>query len=112
MTSPIKCVLISRTGGGDFNYFLTGCVAHQGLKHLPISKDFFQAQKTADFMVLFCFVFEIFTNRDPFLRVFSTSQMADFTIFFFFFFFCNFCEMGPPSKDFLTKMELMSKDFW
>ena len=29
----------------------------------------------------------------------------------FFFFFCNFCEMGLFSKDFLTKMGPMSKDF-
>ena len=39
----------------------------------------------------------------------STSKTADFTFFFFIFFFG---EMGPTSKDFLTKMGPMSKDFW
>ena len=62
----------------------------------------FLPQKTADLKLFF----EIFANRDPFLRVFSTSKWLILP------FFCNFCEMGPSSKDFFDqKMGPMSKDF-
>ena len=46
---------------------------------LLIPKNFLP-QKAADFPGFF-FPHEIFAKRDPFLRVFSTSEMADFTIF-------------------------------
>ena len=44
-------------------------------------------------------VFKIFTNQDPFLRVFSTSNKADFTIFFTIFMKCD-----ALLRIFLTKM--------
>ena len=50
-------------------------------------------------LFLFCFVFQNFCkSTGPISKGFSTTKMADFTIF------RNFCDMGPSSKDFLTKM--------
>ena len=51
---------------------------------------------------LFFFFFVQFSNG------FSTSKTTDFTYIFYF----NFSEMEPFSKDFLTKMGFMSKNFW
>ena len=84
-------------GRGNQIIFWWWCEA-QGLKPLPISKDFYPL-KNGWFD---CF-FKIFTNRDPFLRVFLPQNSR----------FYNFCEMGLSSKDFFfTKMGSMSKDFW
>ena len=85
--------------GGYSNYFLTGCAA-RGLKPLPISKDFFP-QKTADLKLFF----EIFANRDPFLRVFLPQNG------WFYHFFTIFAKWDPLLRIFLTKMGPMSKDF-
>ena len=65
----------------------------------------------ADLTGVFFFPKFFFTNLDPFLRGFSTPKIANFTSYMHFFFFF-FGEMGPSFKDFLTKMELMSKDFF
>ena len=81
-----------RGGGGTQIIFWQGCAA-RGLKPLPISKNF-SPSKTADLTTFF----EIFANRDPFLRVFYLKNS------WFFNFFCSFCKMGLSSKDFLTKM--------
>ena len=61
----------------------------------------FLPQKMADLKLFF----EIFANRDPFLRVFYL-KMADFTIFF-----AIFAKWDPLLRIFLTKMGPMSKDF-
>ena len=100
----LKCVTYntahsgSAPPGGYGNYFLMGCVT-QGLKPLPISKD------VSPTMADDCF-FEIFANRGSILRGFQPKKQLILQ------FFCNFCETGPSSKDFLTKMGPMSKDFW
>ena len=73
--------------GGTWNYFLTGCTV-RGLNPLTISKDF-SPSKTADLILSF----EIFANRDPFQRVFLLQKQLILQDF------CNFCEMGPSSKD-------------
>ena len=97
---------------GYSNYFLTGCGA-RGLKPLPISRDF-SPQKTADVPFFFFFNFRkisllkkrlmflfffflIFANRDLFLRVFLPQSGRFLQLF------CNFCEMGPSSKDFFDQ---------
>ena len=73
----------------------------RGLKPLPISKDFSPSKNG-----WFDGFFEIFANRDPFLRVFLSQKRLILQ------FFRNFFEIEPSSKDFLTKMGPMSKDFW
>ena len=86
--------------GGYSNYFLTGWAA-RGLEPLPISKDFSPSKNG-----WFYSFFKIFANRDPFLRVFLPTKWLILP------FFCNFCEMGPSSKNFfLNKVGPMSKDF-
>ena len=50
--------------------------------------------------------FEIFANRDPFLRVFCLKNG------WFYNFFANFLKWDPPPRIFLTKVGPMSKDFW
>ena len=65
-------------GGGYSNSFLTGCAA-RSLKPLPKSKDFSPSKNG-----WFNGFFEIFANRDPFLRVFLPHWRADFTIFLWF----------------------------
>ena len=86
--------------GGYSYYFLTGCAA-RGLKPLPLFKDF--SQKNGRF---YGFP-EIFANWDLFLRGFSASKMADFTIFFF----AIFVKWDPLLRIFLTKMGPMPSDF-
>ena len=49
--------------------------------------------------------FEIVTNWDPFLNV-PLIYLLNSLHFF------SFYEMGPSSKDFFTKIGLISKDFW
>ena len=61
--------------GGTQIIFLAGCAA-QGLKPLPLCKDFSPPKN--DWFDCFS---EIFANWDPFLRVF-TSKTAGFSIFF------------------------------
>ena len=85
--------------GGYSNYFLTGCAAW-GLKPLPISKDF-SPSKNGWFKAFF----EIFANRDPFLRVFLPQNG------WFYHFFAIFAKWNPLLRIFLTKMGPMSKDF-
>ena len=57
-------------------------------------------------------------NPYPFLRISCPQKMADLTVLSNFFsnlilqFFRNFCEMVSSSRIFLTKMGLLSKDFW
>ena len=87
----IWCVLPQ--GGGCSNHFLMGC-AVRGLKPLPISKDF-SPSKTADLTV--------FPRAVHISEGFSTSKMADFSIFM---------KWDPVLKDFLTKIGLVSKNFW
>ena len=77
-------------GGGCSNYFLTGC-ATRGLKPLPISKIFLPQKR----LIFLFFSPRNFRKSGPISKGFSTSKIVDFTIF------CNFCEMGPSSKDFL-----------
>ena len=86
-------------GGGNSNYFLTRCAA-RGLKPLPISKDFSPSKNGR-----FDGFFEIFANPDTFLRVFPPQKRLILQ------FFKNFGAMGPSSKDFLTNMGPLSKDF-
>ena len=81
--------VLSRGGGGiggNSDYFLTGCAA-RGLKPLPISKDFSPSKMTD-------LTFWNFRKSESISKGFCTSKMANFT------FFCNFCKMGPSSKDF------------
>ena len=85
------------TPGGYSNYSWRG-VRPKVRNPYPHLRIFFP-QKTADFTGGF---FRNFRKSGPISKGFSTSKMADFTIF------CNFCEMGPPSKDFLIKMGPMS----
>ena len=59
-------------------------------------------QKTADLTVFF----KIFTNQDPFLRVFLSQQWLILQVFH------NFVKLDPLLRIFLTKMGPMSKDFW
>ena len=68
------------------------CVA-RGLKPLSISKDFAPPPQKWLICFLFCFVFEFFAIRDPFLR----SFLADFTIF------CNFA---------IVKWDHLLRIFW
>ena len=62
--------------------------AAQGLKPLPISKDFLPLKNLT-------FFFEIFTNQDPFLRVFMPQKWLILH------FVRNYGEMEPSSKDFI-----------
>ena len=86
-------------GGGYSNYLLTGCAA-QGLKPLPISKDFSPSKNS-----WFNGFFEIFANQDPFLRVFYLKMG------WFYNFFAIFVKWDPLLRIFLTKMGPMPKDF-
>ena len=86
-------------GVGYSNYFLTGCAA-RGLKPLPISKDF-SPSKNGWFKAFF----EIFANRDPFLRIFLPQNG------WFYNFFAIFAKWDPLLRIFLSKMGPMSKDF-
>ena len=95
------CVAIPGGGVAYSNYFLTGCAA-RGLKPLPISKDF-SPSKNGWFKAVF---FEIFANRDPFLRVFLRPQNG-----WFYHFLAIFAKWDPLLRIFLTKMGPMSKDF-
>ena len=85
--------------GGYSNYFLTGCAA-QGLKPLPISKDF-SPSKNGWFKAFF----RNFRNWDPFLRVFLPQNG-----WFYIFFFVIFAKWDPLLRIFLSKMGPMSKD--
>ena len=73
--------------GGSWIIFWWGCAA-RGLKLLPISK-YFPPSKNS----WYDFFFKIFANQDSFLRVFYFKNGR------FYHFFCNFCEIGPSSKD-------------
>ena len=91
-TIQVKISLLLTRGRGEgrySNYFLTEGAA-QGLKPLPISKDFL-TQKMAGETVFF----QNCCNQDPFPRVFSASKNG-----WFYNFFCKICEMGPSSQDF------------
>ena len=88
-------------GGGVLEWFLTGCAA-RGLKPLPISMDFSPSNNG-----WFNGFFEIFANRDPFLRVFLHQK----GLILPFFFFAIFVKWDPLLRIFLTKMGPMSKDF-
>ena len=86
--------------GGYANYFLMGCVA-RGLKPLPISKDF-SPSKNGWFLGFF----QNFRKLGSISKGFSTSKMADFTIFH------KFCEIRPSFKDFfLPKWDLCLRIF-
>ena len=89
--------------GGYSNYFLTECAA-RGTKPLPMSKDFSHSKN--GWLDSF---FEIFANRDPFLRGFLPQKRLILQVFRNFF---VKWPMGPSSKDFLTRLGPMSKDFW
>ena len=87
--------------GGVFELFFEGGVRPEVWNPYPYLR-IFLPQKNGWFDGFS----EIFANRDPFLRVFLPQKWPILPIF------CNFCEMGPSSKDFVTKMGPMSKDFW
>ena len=88
-----KLVWLVQSPGGYSNYFLMKCAA-QGLKPLPLSKDFSHSKNGwIDSFLKFS------QNRDPFLRVFLPQKWLILQ------FFRKFCEMGHSSKYFFfTKM--------
>ena len=89
---------------GVLELFLNGGVRPQGLKPLPISKDF-SPSKIADLTVFF-FLLKFFANLDP-LKSFSYLKNGWSHNFFW-----NFYEMGPFSQDFFViKIGPMSKRF-